>query len=188
MSDLLDMGTRLVLARRVAGISQRALGATLGVKQQQIARWEATGYRTASLERVDAAARALGAEPEGAGDPPLAAEAPAAYGPAPATGVAPVRDLGEIAARIRENGDRFRDRFRIDRIGVFGSFVHGEQSPDSDVDLLIETEDPGGFRFMEAADFAEEILGREVDFARPHLLKDRLRERVLKEAVYVWSA
>lgn len=186
MDTVLDIGPRLVVARRVAGLSQRALGELLGVKQQQIARWEAAAYRTASLERVDAATRALGVESGAAA--PLAAEAPAAYGSSAPTAIAPVRDLGEIAARIRENGDRFRDRYRIDRIGVFGSFVCGEQSPDSDVDLLVETEDPGGFRFIEAADFAAEILGREVDFARPHLLKDRLRERVLKEAVYVWSA
>lgn len=189
MTTLLDIGTRLVVARRVAGLSQRALGEMLGVKQQQIARWEAAAYRTASLERVDAAAHALGIESSVSRTAiPLAAEAPAAYGSSAPTAIAPVRDLGEIAARIRENGDRFRDRYRIDRIGVFGSFVCGEQSPDSDVDLLVETEDPGGFRFMEAADFAAEILGREVDVARPHLLKDRLRERVLKEAVYVWSA
>jgi predicted nucleotidyltransferase len=71
---------------------------------------------------------------------------------------------------------------------VFGSFVYGEQTPDSDVDLLVETEDPGGFRFVEAADFAEGVLGRRVDFLRPHLLKERLRVRVLEEALYVWTA
>jgi predicted nucleotidyltransferase len=189
MPRILDIGSQLVATRRAGGVSQRELGQRLGVRQQQVARWEAAAYRTASLERVDAAARALGVVNDDTGVAvPLAAEAPAAYGSSAQTVEAPVRDLGEIAARIREHGDEFRDHYRIDRIGVFGSFVYGEQAPESDVDLLIETEDPGGFRFIEAADFAEEILGRKVDFARPHLLKDRLRGRVLKEAVYVWSA
>jgi predicted nucleotidyltransferase len=189
MTTLLDIGSRLVTARRAAGISQRALGELLGVRQQQIGRWEATAYRTASLERVDATARVLGVEPtESAAGMPLAAEAAAAYGaPSPAT-VAPVRDLGEIAARIRENGDDLSSRYTITRVGVFGSFAAGEQTADSDVDLLVDLREPGGFRFIEAADFMEEILGREVDFCQPQNLRERLRERVLKDVVYVWSA
>ncbi|MDO8964423.1 MAG: nucleotidyltransferase domain-containing protein [Coriobacteriia bacterium] len=174
-----------MIARRVAAISQRELGERVGVKQQQVARWEATRYRTASLERVDSAARALALDVPL--ELPLAAETSAAYG-APDRATTAVRDLGDIVACIRANGAEFRDRYRIDRIGVFGSFVHGEQTPDSDVDLLVETKDPGGFRFISAAGFAESALGRRVDFIQPDSLKDGLRERVLKDVVYVWSA
>lgn len=124
----------------------------------------------------------------GAATAPLAVESTAAYGATATAGVTPVRDLGEIAARIRANCDTFRDRYHLDRIGVFGSFVYGEQTPASDVDLLVETQDPGGFRFIEAADFAATVLGRRVDFVRPHLLREQLRDRVLKEVLHVWSA
>lgn len=186
MTRPLDIGADLVRARRAAGLSQRELGERLGVRQQQVARWERSAYANADLARVDAVAHALGVD--ATAGLPVAAEAPAVYGAPTAAGAAPVRDLGEIAARIRANGDVFRDRYRIDRIGVFGSFACGEQTPDSDVDLLVETTDPGGFRFVEAADFAEEVLGREVDFVRPHLLKERLRTRALQEAVYVWES
>lgn len=191
MDTLLDIGAELVRVRRVSGLSQRELGERLGVRQQQIARWEAAGYANADLARVDAVARALEYSLPVSAALPLAAEAPADYraaSPPVSAGVTPVRDLGEIAARIRAHGDEFRDRFHIHRIGVFGSFVHGEQTPESDVDLLVETDDPGGFRFIDAADFAEEILGREVDFVRPHLLRERLAGRVLREAVYVWAS
>jgi|SRR5450759_273041 len=188
MTTLLDIGARLVAARRVAGMSQRALGERIGVKQQQVARWEATGYRTASLERVDAAAGALGVALDEAGALPHAAEAPAAYGSSVPTAVAPVLDLGEIAARIREHSEELCNRYTITRVGVFGSFAFGEQRPESDVDLLVDIQTPGGFRFMEAADFMEEILGRKVDFCQPEYLRERLRDRVLKDVVYVWSA
>jgi predicted nucleotidyltransferase len=202
MEPQVDIGTALVQNRRAQGLSQRELGERLGVRQQQIARWEAALYRTAPLGRVEAVALELGLKmvvrSAGVEAATVAEEAMVPYG-APAvaaalpqaatTGaVAPVRDLGEIAARIRANGAIFRDRYSLERIGVFGSFVHGEQTPDSDVDLLVETEDPGGFRFIEAADFAEGVLGRHVDFVRPHLLRERLRIRVLEEALYVWTA
>lgn len=188
MESLLDIGARLVIARRVAGMSQREFGALIGVKQQQVARWEATRYRTASLERVDAAARALAIEPGPGPESPFAADAPASYGASHTPAITPVRDLGEIAARIRANAVELRDTYRIDRIGVFGSFACGEQTPGSDVDLLVETADPGGLRFIGAALFAEDFLGRRVELVQPDLLKERLREHVLKDAVYVWSA
>ena len=193
MESQIDIGTTLVRIRRARGLSQRELGERLGVRQQQVARWEATGYRTAPLKRVEAVARVLGlglAFAGGSADTGLlAAESTASYGAATATGVAPVRDLGEIAARIRASGDVFRDRFGVSRIGVFGSFVYSEQTGESDVDLLVEfSRKPSGFAYFEPAVFAEEIMGREVDLVEPAFLRERLRDRVLEDTVYVWSA
>jgi len=192
MERLLDIGTSLAALRRARGISQRELGVRVGVAQQQIARWEASGYRAASLERLDAVASELGYLPEDSQTAalPIAAETTGQYGAtvlAP-SGVTPVRDLGEIAARIRANGKELVERFGIVGIGVFGSFVHGEQTDASDVDLLVDMPEPGGFLFIEAADHMEQLLGREVDFVRADGLHPRLKKRVLKEAVYVWSA
>jgi len=197
MTRPLDIGLALPAARRAAGLSQRELGARVGAAQQQIARWEASGYRGASLARVDAVARALGYDQDGApaGQTLLAAETAASYGSngagetalaAPA--VMPVRDLGEIAARIRANGRELKERFGIAGIGVFGSFVYGEQTDASDVDLLVDMPRKGGFLYIEAAQFVEDILGREVDFIEDRALHPRMRERVLQEAIYVWRA
>jgi predicted nucleotidyltransferase len=114
----------------------------------------------------------------------LAAEPVAQYG----TAVAPVRDLGEIAARIREHAAEFAAQGVV-RIGVFGSFAVGEQTPASDVDLLVDyAQRPEGFAFFEAPALAERVLGRKVDWTQPHLLKDRLEPRILAEVVYVWEA
>lgn len=186
------MGAALARERRAAGISQRELARQLGTTQQQIARWEASGYRTASLERVGAAADALGVTFSAM---PVAAESPAVYSPtAPVpdqetdAAAAPVRDLGEIAARLRAHTEELRDIYKFERIGVFGSFAVGEQGPDSDVDLLVDTDDPGGLRFISAELLLEQVLGRRVDLVRPHLLKERIRGGVLGEVIYVWAA
>jgi predicted nucleotidyltransferase len=188
MTALASIGIELVRLRRIQGISQRELGARLGVRQQQIARWEATAYRAVSLERVSAVAEALGyAEALPPFGLPIAAEEPVVY-EANGTEKRPVRDLGELIARIREHGDELRDTYRWDSVAVFGSFAVGQQTDSGDVDLLVETEDPGGFRFFRAASFLEDLLGRDVDVVRPHLLRERLRDRILKEAVDAWSA
>lgn len=186
MTTLLDIGDQLVCARRAAGLSQAELANKLGTTEQQVARWEANAYRSVSLGRVAAVAVAL----EEAGPAsPQTADAEVSPTDAPASGrVTPVRDLGETAARIRAHGDELRDRFHLDSIGVFGAFACGMQTPGSDVDLLIETADPDNLRFVEAADFLEDVLGRQVDASRPHLLGDHRRGRVQSEAVCVWSA
>jgi predicted nucleotidyltransferase len=49
------------------------------------------------------------------------------------------------------------------------------------------TRKPSGFAYFEPAVFAEEILGREVEFVEPAFLRERLRDRVLEDTVYVWS-
>ncbi len=177
-------------------MSQRELGEILGVRQQQIARWEATNYRTVDLGRVDSVANALGVTLDDltpAAGLPFAAEAVASYGAAPlataGSNVRSVRDLGEIAARIRAHGDELRDRFHVSRIGVFGSFAYGEQTPRSDVDLLVAyAVRPAGLANFALPEFCEGILGRKADVVEEHLLRDRLKPRVMKDVVYVWTA
>lgn len=55
-----DLPGALIQARIARGITQRDLGELLGLKQQQIQRYEATGYSAASLDRVIDVARVLG--------------------------------------------------------------------------------------------------------------------------------
>lgn len=50
----------LIQARIAAGMSQRELAERLGLKEQQIQRYEATEYRSASWSRVSEVIRALG--------------------------------------------------------------------------------------------------------------------------------
>jgi predicted nucleotidyltransferase len=102
--------------------------------------------------------------------------------------VTPVRDVGQIAARIRPHGPELQERFGIEHVGVFGSFARGRQTDGSDVDLLVGMPRPGGFVFIEAAEYLEELLGREVDVMRPEGLSLRLRHRVMREEIRVWEA
>ena len=57
---LTELPSALVKARIAAGLSQRQLAERLGLKEQQIQRYEATGYRSASLARLQRIVTALG--------------------------------------------------------------------------------------------------------------------------------
>lgn len=54
-----DLPQALIRARIAAGISQRELAIRLGLKEQQIQRYEATKYASASLSRVIEVAQAI---------------------------------------------------------------------------------------------------------------------------------
>jgi len=66
---------------------------------------------------------------------------------------------------------------------VFGSAVHGENRPDSDVDFLVDLE-PGRSLFDLAGLMADlqDLLGAEVDLATTKGLHPYIRDRVLAEA------
>ena len=55
-----ELPTALIQARIAAGLTQKQLAERLGLKEQQIQRYEATGYASASLKRVSAVIQALG--------------------------------------------------------------------------------------------------------------------------------
>ena len=57
-----ELATVLIKARIGQGLSQKELAERIGVKEQQIQRYEATDYATASLARIKEVASALGAK------------------------------------------------------------------------------------------------------------------------------
>ena len=73
---------------------------------------------------------------------------------------------------------------RAENPRVFGSVAHGEDTDDSDLDLLVDPHDKMSL-FDVGAIIAElsELLGIRVDVATPHALPDAMRQRVLRDAV-----
>jgi predicted nucleotidyltransferase len=87
---------------------------------------------------------------------------------------------------LREHENVIMERFGVKKVGVFGSFARGEKHRDSDVDILVEfKEGQKTFgNYMDLKFYLEELFGREVDLVIETAIKPRLREHVLKEAVY----
>ena len=90
----------------------------------------------------------------------------------------------EITAVLREHRDVLRERFKVDKIGLFGSHARGEEQAESDIDLLVRFSAPVGWEFVDLEEYLEEILGRRVDLVTEAALKPMLREAILSEVVY----
>ena len=97
-----------------------------------------------------------------------------------------VSDKGQIIDLLKQNSTQL-GKFGVSRIGVFGSFVTGEQNAQSDVDLVVEfNEGQKNFRnFMGTASFTEDLLGRKVDLLTPQSLSPYIAPHIEKNIEYV---
>ena len=96
-------------------------------------------------------------------------------------------DIEKIERKLEEKKEYIKRVFHIREIGIFGSFIRGEQSASSDIDILVEFEKghKDFFNYMRLKFYLEELLGRNVDLVIKNAVKSRLRERIFSEVEYV---
>lgn len=87
-------------------------------------------------------------------------------------------------ALMREEKVKLKNEFHLNRIGIFGSCVRGEESKGSDVDILVELNVKTFDNFMNLKFFLEDKLGRRVDLVLIDSLKPSIKDRILEEVKY----
>jgi len=97
-----------------------------------------------------------------------------------------MRNLDRIRSILKQNKDILRKKYQVKDIGIFGSYVRGEQGEASDLDVLVDFYEPIDlFEFMELERFLERLLGVKVDIVSRKALKPFLQDRILKEVIYL---
>ncbi|NMF67464.1 nucleotidyltransferase family protein [Brasilonema octagenarum] len=106
-----------------------------------------------------------------------------------------MKTLEEIKQILRQNKQLLQEHYHITQLGIFGSYARGEQTQESDVDVLIDYDRaPTLFKLVELRDYlssaicaerSSEAIGMKVDIVTQNGLKPRIWERVLSEVVYV---
>jgi len=94
-----------------------------------------------------------------------------------------------------KNFDHLRDQilpvlepYGVTRIALFGSVVRGEETPESDIDILVTFGDPIGlFKWVELEDELSRRLGRKTDLVSARALKPRIRPHVEAEMVVIYE-
>lgn len=88
--------------------------------------------------------------------------------------------------RLRSIKPFLQAEYGVSEIGIFGSFVRGEESPESDLDILVDFEKPIGLlKFVDLKLSLSELLGVRVDLVMKSALKPRIGKRILQEVIYV---
>jgi predicted nucleotidyltransferase len=90
----------------------------------------------------------------------------------------------QLLAHLRAHQNEWRDRYHLQRIGLFGSTARNEATASSDVDVWVELDPLTPFATVHLKQELEELLQRPVDLVR---LRERmnpaLRQAILKEGV-----
>jgi hypothetical protein len=97
-----------------------------------------------------------------------------------------MKTLDEIKEILKKHRGEIRREFKAEIVGVFGSYVRGEEKPESDVDVLVRFEEGATlFDLVGLAEFLEERIGVKVDVVSERALRSELRDLILKEVVTV---
>ncbi|MCX5803375.1 MAG: nucleotidyltransferase domain-containing protein [Proteobacteria bacterium] len=95
--------------------------------------------------------------------------------------------LKDIIKHLQRNKGYLYDRFGVTSIGIFGSFVQGEHTSSSDIDMAVEIE---GNRknihsFLQLKRHLEKETARKIDLGFEHSLKPIVKERIKEQIIYV---
>jgi hypothetical protein len=99
-----------------------------------------------------------------------------------------VKNVEEAKAVLKEHKNEVIQKYRVSELGIFGSFVRGEQKKRSDIDILVEFNDrniPGLLKLIEMERYLEKLLRKKVALVRKGGIRPELRKIILKEVVYI---
>ena len=96
----------------------------------------------------------------------------------------------DVLKKLRDNLIEIRERFSIDTIGIFGSVSRGEDTAESDVDVLYTfSEGKGSYdAFLDLADYLEDLFQRKVDIVSLEYLSPHVKPYVEPEMILFSSS
>lgn len=98
------------------------------------------------------------------------------------------KSIEEVKEILKKHKEEVSRKYKVSEIGIFGSFVRGEQRKKSDIDILVEFDErniPGLIKFIEMERYLEKLLRKKVDLVRKGGIRRELRDTILREVVYI---
>lgn len=99
-----------------------------------------------------------------------------------------MKQLKEIEQKLAQNIDQIKQQYQIKQLGIFGSYIRGEATENSDLDILVEFEPQARFgllTFCELENYLSELLTIDVDLVIKDGLKPQIGKNILREVVYL---
>ena len=95
-------------------------------------------------------------------------------------------EIDYLVVKLKDDMPFLKYQYNVKSLGIFGSYVRGEQKRRSDVDILVEFSEPIGLlAFMSLERYLCNLIGKKVDLVSKKALKPKIGERILNEVIYV---
>lgn len=97
-----------------------------------------------------------------------------------------MKNLEEIKNILIQNRALVKQRYKIDIVGIFGSYINGLARDESDIDILIQLDESADLiDLCGASNYLEEMLNITVDIVPIDAIREELKEYVFKEIHYI---
>ncbi len=97
-----------------------------------------------------------------------------------------MKNLKQIESILTMQKDELRRRYKVTGIGIFGSYVRGEQRKGSDIDVLVDYEDlPSLLKIVNMENYLSDVLEEKVDLVPRECIRPELRKSILSEVVMI---
>lgn len=100
--------------------------------------------------------------------------------------MARTHSLEKILEILRQQIPMLTERYSVETLEIFGSYVRSEQKKDSDLDVLVTfKEDPSLLTYIAIENYLSDLLGIKVDLVMKDSLKPKIGQQILREAIPV---
>ncbi len=98
-----------------------------------------------------------------------------------------MKTLEEIEQILKAQKPYLKEKYHISEVGVFGSYVRGEQTRKSDVDVLVKFDsyEGLGLKYFGIGPYLSDLIGVKVDLVDKKGLKPIIGKYILEEVVYL---
>ena len=101
-------------------------------------------------------------------------------------GMSRTRSLENILEILRNQIPMLAERYSVETLEIFGSYVRAEQKKDSDLDVLVTFKEvPSLLTFIALENYLSDLLGVKVDLVMKDSLTPKIGHRILREALPV---
>lgn len=97
-----------------------------------------------------------------------------------------MKNLIEIRDILSKNKEIIEENYNVKKIGIFGSYVRGEEKEDSDLDIIVDFSEPVSLlKLVNFENFLQKITGVKVDVVPEGDIRPELRNNILNEVSYL---
>ena len=92
----------------------------------------------------------------------------------------------QIYRTLQQHFNKLQEQYSVKTLGVFGSYARREATKSSDIDVLVEFDGALTFdKYMNLKFFLEDLFDKKTDLVIKNDIKQQIKEKVLKETIYV---
>ena len=93
----------------------------------------------------------------------------------------------EILKILKKYKNENAEKYGINAIGLFGSYLKNEEKDESDIDIIIETTEPDPFKLVHIKDELEKLFHKTIDIVRKRKkMNPYLQKHIERNSIYVW--